>query len=252
MESILQVRDLTKIFNRKKVENFIAVDHISFDLFKGESLGIVGESGSGKTTVVRMITRLLNATMGEVIFNDEDILKLKGRNLRRIYKDIQMVFQSPYESFNPRYTLGKSVSEPMLNNGINKADAEKRTEMLFSRVGLNKELISRYPHEVSGGQCQRAGIARALGTNPKILICDECTSALDVTIQRQIIDLLNELRSEMDMSYLFISHDLAVVQAFCDRAVVMNKGRIVEEGSVEDIINNPKDEYTKELIECIL
>ena len=251
MEHILEVNKLTKVFKKKGVE-FVAVDNISFTLNKGESLGIVGESGSGKTTLVRMITRLLPSTYGEIILNGEDITHIKGRKLRNIYSNMQMVFQSPYDSFDGRHKFGRSMIEPMINNGFSKADAIKRAEQLFERCSLPKEMLDKFPHEVSGGQCQRAGIARAVSISPKLLICDECTSALDVTIQKEIIDLLNEFREEMDMSYLFISHDLGVVQSFCDRAIVMHNGKAVEEGAVDDISNNPQAQYTKDLIDSVL
>ena len=251
MEHILEVNKLTKIFKKKGME-FVAVDNISFVLNKGESLGIVGESGSGKTTLVRMITRLLPSTYGEIILNGEDITNIRGKKLRKAYANMQMVFQSPYDSFDGRYKLGRSIIEPMINNGYTKADALRRAEELFERCSLSKELLDKFPHEVSGGQCQRAGIARAVSICPKLLICDECTSALDVTIQREIIDLLNEFREEMDMSYLFISHDLGVVQSFCDRAIVMHNGKAVEEGDVDDIINNPRNEYTKNLVDSVI
>ena len=221
MEPLLKVNNLTRIFTRAGQPDFTAVNHISFDLYPGECLGLIGESGSGKTTVVNMITRLLDASMGSIVLDGEDITNAKGSELRKVYRKMQMVFQTP---------------------------------TLLKDCGLTPEFAARYPYQVSGGQCQRAAIARALAIKPKLLICDEATSALDVTIQQEILALLNELRSRhgAELSILFICHDIALVQQFCDRVLVMYKGNIVEQGKPNDVIRNPKDDYTKRLITSIL
>ena len=252
MEPILKMENLTKIFKKKGLEDHVAVDHVSFDLHKGECLGIVGESGSGKSTIVKMITRLYDATEGTITLDGKDVTKVKGRDQRELYKKIQMVFQMPFDSFDPRHNLGCGVGESLRNNGMSKEDTNKRVAELLEMCGLEPEFASRYPHQVSGGQCQRAAIARAIAIDPEILICDEATSALDVTVQRQVLDLLVELRKKLGMSYLFISHDLAVVQQICDRVLVLYHGKIVETGTPDEIINSPKDPYTKNLVESVL
>ncbi len=252
MKPILEVKNLYKTFHRKGVADIVAVDHISFDLYPHECLGIVGESGSGKSTTVNMIVRLLEPNEGNIILDGEDITKLKSNDLKRIYQKMQMVFQSPADSFNPRQKLITGICESLRNNGISKSEAEKEGRRLLELCGLSKEIGNRYPHQVSGGQCQRAAIARALAIHPAILILDEATSALDVTIQREIIDLLNDLRKQLGLSILFISHDIALVQEFCDKALVMYQGSIVEQGTPDEIIQNPKHEYTKRLIDSVL
>ncbi len=250
-EIILQVQNLKKVFTsgRKKV---IAVDDVSFELKQGECLGIVGESGSGKSTVAKMITHLEPATDGQVFLRGKDITNVKGRERREIYRTMQMVFQMPTESFDPRRTLGDGIGESLRNMGISRNETRKKVENLLEKCGLDVEFADRYPHQVSGGQCQRAAIARALAVEPEILICDEATSALDVTVQKQILELLIELKEKENLSFLFICHDLALVQAFCDRVIVMKDGRIVEEGRTEEIIAKPKSEYTKKLIASVL
>ena len=252
MKPILEVKNLHKTFHRKGVADIVAVDHISFDLYPHECLGIVGESGSGKSTTVNMIVRLLEPNEGNIILDGEDITKLKSNDLKRIYQKMQMVFQSPADSFNPRQKLITGICESLRNNGISKSEAEKEGRRLLELCGLSEEIGNRYPHQVSGGQCQRAAIARALAIHPAILILDEATSALDVTIQREIIDLLNDLRKQLGLSILFISHDIALVQEFCDKALVMYQGSIVEQGTPDEIIQNPKHEYTKRLIDSVL
>lgn len=254
MEKVLEVNNLTKVFRGKDKQDFTAVSHIDFCLYEGECLGIIGESGSGKSTTVNMVTRLIEPTDGNVILEGEDITHIKGKQLRSMYKKMQMVFQSPIESFDPRCTLGDGIAESLKNNGFSKKEAAAAVEKVLEKCGLDGSFAGRFPHEVSGGQCQRAAIARALAIDPTILICDEATSALDVTIQKEIIDLLRSLREShgKKLSILFICHDLALVQDFCDRVLVMHDGVIVEQGIPDEIIKNPKNDYTKRLIESVL
>ena len=254
MEVVLKVKDLTKVFRRAGQPDFTAVNRIGFELYPGECLGLIGESGSGKTTAVNLITRLLDASEGSIILDGEDITHAEGKELRRAYRKMQMVFQTPTESFDPRRTLGDGIGESLRNSGMSRAETKREVARLLTDCGLTPEFAQRYPHEVSGGQCQRAAIARALAIKPKLLICDEATSALDVTIQKEILALLGELRSRhgSGLSILFICHDIALVQQFCDRVLVMYKGEIVEQGRPDDVIRNPKDAYTKRLIDSIL
>ena len=252
MGCILKVEHLTKTFISQGRENYTAVDDVNFSMDYGEKLAIIGESGSGKTTIVNMITRLLDVTSGTVYLDGEEITNLSGKKLKRIYKKMQMVFQTPTESFDPRQTLGSGVAESLINHGMRKKEAMKEAENLLELCGLKKEFSKRYPHEVSGGQCQRAAIARAIAIKPKLLILDEATSALDVTVQKEILELLEELREERGMSYLFICHDIALVQNFCDRVLVMHQGKIIEEGSPDEVIRHPKETYTRRLIESVL
>lgn len=252
MNPILRAEHLTKIFSSRGREDYTAVDDVSFSLFPGEKLAIIGESGSGKTTVVNMITRLLDTTEGTIVLDGEDITCARGRDLKDIYKKMQMVFQNPTDSFDPRCTLGDGVSESLINHGMSKKEARKEAVRLLGLCGLEEEFAKRYPHEVSGGQCQRAAIARAIAIKPKVLILDEATSALDVTVQDDILNLLTDIKEEMDMAYLFICHDIALVQNFCDRVLVMYHGKIVEEGVPDEVIRHPKESYTKNLIDSIL
>ena len=250
--SILRVDNLTKVFTRKGQPDFTAVDHIGFAVEHGQCLGIIGESGSGKSTAAGMITRLIDPTEGTIALDGEDITGLKGRELRTAYRKMQMVFQTPIESFDPRRTLGDGVGESLRNFGHCAGEVNRRVAKLLQQCGLPADFAKRYPHQVSGGQCQRAAIARAIAIQPKLLICDEATSALDVTIQKEILALLSDLRRELNLSILFICHDIALVQQFCDRVLVMVKGRIVEEGVPDEVIRNPQNDYTKRLIESIL
>lgn len=251
MEPILEVRDLTKIFSGQE-QDFAALNGVSFCLYPGETLGIVGESGSGKSTLSRVICRLTEASGGQILLEGKDLSKAKGRELREAYRKLQMVFQSPSGSFDPRRTIGFSVGEGLLNQGFSRSQARNRSAELLEQCGLPAETGRQYPHQLSGGQCQRAAIARALALSPSILICDEATSALDVTVQKQIMELLGHLKESRSLSYLFISHNLALVQSFCDRILVMHEGRIVEEGETDQVIRFPQSEYTRYLIESVL
>ncbi|MDO5799211.1 MAG: ABC transporter ATP-binding protein [Eubacteriales bacterium] len=248
---ILKADHLKKVFISGK-KSMTAVDDVSFELERGECLGIVGESGSGKSTIAKMITHLESITEGQVFLKGKDITHARGKDLRETYQNIQMVFQMPMESFDPRCTLGDGIGESLRNMGITRVETRKRVENLLERCGLDKEYADRYPHQVSGGQCQRAAIARALAVSPEILICDEATSALDVTVQKQILELLIELKQKENLSFLLICHDLALVQKFCDRVLVLYHGKTVECGTPDEIINHPKMEYTKKLIDSVL
>lgn len=249
MSIILEAEHLTKVFTTKGKEVLKAVDDVSFQLKAGEILGIVGESGCGKSTLAKLITRLTDLTSGTLIFDGKDITNLSGRELKHFYGKIQMVFQNPLTSFDPRRTLGDGIGESLRNRGMKKEERNRRITEVLKQAGLSAEFADRYPHEVSGGQCQRAAIARALAVEPAILICDEATSALDVTIQKQIMDLLLELKEKQGLSFIFICHNLALVQMFCDRVLVLYDGKVAESGTTDEIINHPKEEYTKKLIE---
>lgn len=251
MSVLLEAEHLTKVFIRQGKKPFKAVDDVSFILKTGETLGIVGESGSGKSTLAKMITRLTDITDGTLKFEGKDITRLKQRQLKDVYGNIQMVFQNPVGSFDPRRTLGDGIGESLRNGGMKKKDVEEKVKKLLLQCGLEPEFAKRYPHEVSGGQCQRAAIARALAVEPKVLICDEATSALDVTIQKQIMGLLEELKEQSGLSFIFICHNLALVQMFCDKVLVLYEGKLVESGRPDDIINEPKEEYTKKLVDAV-
>ena len=259
-EVLLKAEKLKKIFTAGK-SSFAAVDEMSFELKRGECLGIVGESGSGKSTVARLVTGLLSCTEGKVLFYPSsgetetgciDISRAGVHQLRQAYRHMQMVFQMPAESFDPRRTLGDGIGESLRNMGIKGRELKTKVDNLLELCGLTPEFASRYPHQVSGGQCQRAAIARALALDPELLICDEATSALDVTVQKQIMELLIKLRQKNGLSVIFICHDLALVQMFCDRVIVMKQGKIVETGTPEEIIWSPREEYTRNLIESVL
>lgn len=250
MGRILEIKNLKKTFYKNK-KPYTAVDEISFYMEEGSCVGIVGESGCGKSTTAKMITRLAEPDSGRILLNGHEVIGGGKKDLKELYRNVQMVFQSPQDSFDPRCTLGDGIMESMLNNGMKKKDAKIRVKDLLSMVELEPEYADRYPHEVSGGQCQRAAIARALAVNPRLLICDEATSALDVTVQAQILKLLKKLREEIGLSILMICHDLALVQNFCDYVLVMYRGKIVEEGVPDEIIQRPKEEYTKMLVNSV-
>lgn len=252
MEPILESRNLTKIFSTEGKRAYTAVNQVSFQLREGEALGIVGESGCGKSTLARLICRLTDATSGSIYLQGQNITHAKGKKLREVYRQLQMVFQSPLGSFDPRKTIGHGIGESLANSGMSKKERAVRVAGLLEQCGLPGEFVCRYPHEISGGQCQRAAIARALAVGPRILICDEPTSALDVTVQKQIIELLVRLKQERRLSFLFICHNLALVQSFCDRALVMYEGSMVEEGSPDEVILTPKSDYTKRLLDAAL
>ncbi len=230
-----------------------AVDDISFDVYPGETMGLVGESGCGKTTLGRAIIRLIEPTKGEVIFKNKNFDSLRGMELRKMRKHIQIIFQDPYSSLNPRMTIGDAIFEPMLVHSMHESNIGRKSEVnkLLDRVGLKPEHYNRYPHEFSGGQRQRVCIARALALEPEFIICDESVSALDVSVQAQVLNLLNELKRERNLTYIFISHDLSVVKFMSDRMIVMNKGKIEEMGDPDMIYKNPASAYTKNLIDSI-
>lgn len=250
MQKILEIYNLKKTFYKNKIP-FTAVDGISFAMKKGECLGLVGESGCGKSTTAKMITHLTEPDEGSIFLNGEETLHLKGRALKNFYSRVQMVFQTPQDSFDPRCTLGDGIMEGMRNHGKSRKEAKERMLELLDMVELDREFALRFPHEVSGGQCQRAAIARALATEPELIICDEATSALDVTVQAQIIGLLRKLQKERGLSLLLICHDLALVQELCDRVIVMYQGKIIEEGAPDDVICHPKEAYTRILVDSV-
>ena len=229
-----------------------AVDGVSFDVAEGETLGLVGESGSGKSTTGYRILQLLKPTSGEIHFDGKELTALGREDLRRMRREMQIVFQDPYASLDPRMTVGDIVSEPLVVHGIgNRRDRGDRVRYLLDVVGFNPTFTNRYPHEFSGGQRQRVGIARALALNPKLIVCDEPVSALDVSIQAQILNLLKDLQRDFNLTYLFIAHDLAVVRSMSDRIAVMNRGKIVEIGPAEEVYGTPKEEYTKALLAAV-
>ncbi len=241
---VLEVRDVTKTFDTPDA-HIVACNHVSLSINQGQSLALVGESGSGKSTLARMITGLLAPDSGSIKILDQQVVGAKRAQLREIYRHVQMVFQNPVESFNPRRTLGASIIDAAANVGVSKAEARSRVPELLSEVGLPAEYALRYPSQVSGGECQRAAIARAMMFDPELIICDEATSALDVLVQAQIIDLINDLRKRRGMSLLFICHDLAVARAVSDDVAVMLGGRIVECGKSLQIIGHASHPYTQ-------
>lgn len=251
-EIILQCKNIKKKY-KKKDHYHIAANDISFNLKKGQSIGIVGESGSGKSTLARIIMNLENLDSGDIILNGKNITNIKGKKLNLVYKEMQMIFQDAIGSLNPKMTIGESIKEYVCSLcSVTKEAREEKVENLLELVGLPKEFKNRYPHELSGGQCQRVAIARALSSHPKILICDEITSALDVSVQAQVLELLTKMKKEFNISYIFITHDLALVSSFCDNIIVMKDGNIIEEGPTSKVINEPKYEYTKLLLKSIL
>ena len=258
LEPLLQIRNLKVgfpvrgVFGGTKRYN-MAVNGVSFDVKPGETLGLVGESGCGKTTLGRTLLRLIEPMSGEIIFEKQDITSLKGEPLQKLRREMQIVFQNPFSSLDPRMKIGDAVMEPLLIHGVGKTKQQRRVRVveLLERVGLSADAINRYPHQFSGGQRQRICIARSLALNPKFIICDESVSALDVSVQAQVLNLLKELQSDFQLTYIFISHDLSVVKFMSDRILVMNRGQIVEEGTAESIYQEPKEEYTQKLIAAI-
>ena len=250
--TVLELQEVTKVFPGRKGAQVRALDRVSFCIEEGESVGLIGPSGSGKSTVANAVCRFIDVTSGRILLRGCDITEARGKALRQVYKEVQMVFQSPRSSFDPRRTLGDGVGECLKNGGVGKAERRERVGELLERCGLPAAAADWYPHEVSGGQCQRAAIARALAAQPRLLVCDEATSALDVMAQRQILELLLELKAEGRLQLLFITHNLAVAQQCCDRLIVMDKGRIVEEGRMDDVVCRPQSEYTRRLIEAVL
>ena len=258
-EPILRVVNLKKHFPvtrgivfKKTIGTVQAVDDVSFDLYPGETLGLVGESGCGKTTTARTILRLEEPTAGEAFFQGRDIFKMSKSELRDLRSEITVIFQDPYASLNPRMTVGDIIAEPWsIHGGVRRNDRKKRTQELLEVVGLNPNNISRYPHQFSGGQRQRIGIARALAVDPKIIICDEPVSALDVSVQAQVVNLLGDIQKEFGVSYLFIAHDLAVVRHIVDRLAVMYLGKIVEQGDEFDVYDHTAHPYTQALLSAV-
>ena len=256
---LLQIKNLKTYFPIRNgffggITDYVkAVDNISFDIFAGETLGLVGESGCGKTTTGRTILRLNEPTSGQMLYKGKDIAAFNEQELREFRKEVQIIFQDPYSSLNPRMTVGNAIMEPMQVHGIfaNDNQRKERVEELLEKVSLGAEYYNRYPHEFSGGQRQRIGIARALAVNPKFIICDESVSALDVSVQAQVLNLLNDLKKELGLTYIFISHDLSVVKYMSDRMVVMQNGKIEEMGDADQIYLNAKTSYTKRLIAAI-
>lgn len=251
MEKILEVKNLRKTFYKSR-SLFSAVEDVSFHLMRGECLGLVGESGCGKSTTARLIAGLLEPDRGSVRLEGEEILGLKGKKKQAVYTKLQMVFQTPQDSFDPRCTLGDGIMESMRNRGMKKDQARERMYRLLEQVELDRSFGERYPHEVSGGECQRAAIARALAVDPRLVICDEATSALDVTVQAQIVELLKRLQKERKLSLLFICHDLALVQHMCQRVLVMYQGKIIEQGTPDEVIQHPREAYTRTLVDSVL
>lgn len=257
-EIILKAVNIKKYFPIKKglllktVGQVKAVDDVTLEVRQGETLGLVGESGCGKSTFGRTLIRLYEPTAGQIEFEGKDFLKVSGRSLRNLRKDIQMIFQDPYASLDPRMTVGQIIQQPFDIHGVgNGHEREKRVKELLELVGLKASHINRYPHEFSGGQRQRICIARAIALNPKVIICDEPVSALDVSIQAQILNLLKDLQEKLGLTYVFISHDLSVIEYFCDRVAVMYLGKIVELGTRDEMFADPKHPYTQALLSAI-
>jgi oligopeptide transport system ATP-binding protein len=256
---LLEVTDLVKHFPIKRgilidreVDQVRAVDGVSFQVQRGETLGLVGESGSGKSTACRAVLQLIKPTSGSVKFEGREIAGLGQRQMRPLRREMQMIFQDPYASLNPRKRVGQIVGDPLKRQGVaSGSELRRQVQELLERVGLSSEHFNRYPHEFSGGQRQRIGIARALSLKPKLVICDEPVSALDVSIQAQIVNLLDDLQDEFGLAYLFVAHDIGVVRHISDRIAVMNEGKIVEQGSADEVCERPKDEYTKKLLAAV-
>jgi len=252
-EELVRVRGLFKHFPVEGSDDVVrAVDGVTFEVVRGETLGLVGESGCGKSTVGRCLLRLIEPTRGEITFDGRDVLSLSGGDLRRLRREMQIIFQDPYASLNPRMRVRDIVGEPLRVHGVGeRGEVRERVAELLRKVGLDPDYMDRYPHEFSGGQRQRIGIARALALNPRLIVADEPVSALDVSVQAQVINLLEELQHEFDLTYLFISHGLAVVEHISDRVAVMYLGRIVEVATAEELYANPLHPYTRALLSAI-
>ena len=259
-DNLVQARDLKMYFPvtsgiifQRKVADVKAVDGVTFDVKRGETLGLVGESGCGKTTLGRMILLLYKPTAGSVLINNQDLTKLSSGELRRMRRHMQMIFQDPYASLNPRMTIGSIIAEPLIIHGLVKGRKERneKVQELMRVVGLNPYYTNRYPHEFSGGQRQRIGIARAIAVQPAFIVCDEAVSALDVSIQAQIINLLEDLQSQFGLTYLFIAHDLSVVRHISDRVAVMYLGKLMEVADRQELYENPLHPYTKALLSAV-
>ena len=250
-QPLVQVKDVCKYFHVGKNADLKAVDHVSFDIYKGETVGLVGESGCGKSTMGRCMIRLYEPTSGEVLYEGKDITKLSKAEQKEFCGKVQMIFQNPYASLNSRMTVKEIVGEGLIQQGMSKKDADAKVEQLLKTVGLNKDHMSRFPHEFSGGQRQRIGIARALSVDPDFIICDEPISALDVSVQAQVINMLKDLQEERGLTYLFIAHDLSVVKYISDRVIVMYLGTVVETAETEELYGNTMHPYTKALLSAI-
>ncbi len=250
-QPLVQVKDVCKYFHVGKNADLKAVDHVSFDIYKGETVGLVGESGCGKSTMGRCMIRLYDPTSGKVLYEGKDITKLSKEEQKQFCQKVQMIFQNPYASLNSRMTVKEIVGEGLIQHGMPKKEADAKVQKLLETVGLNKDHMSRFPHEFSGGQRQRIGIARALSVDPDFIICDEPISALDVSVQAQVINMLKELQEERGLTYLFIAHDLSVVKYISDRVIVMYLGTVVETAETEELYNNTLHPYTKALLSAI-
>lgn len=250
-QPLIQVKNLCKYFKVGKHAELKAVDRVSFDIYKGETVGLVGESGCGKSTTGRCMIRLYEPTSGEVLYDGQDITKLSKSEQKKFCQKVQMIFQNPYASLNARMTVKEIVGEGLKQHGATQKEADQKVQELLETVGLNKDHMSRFPHEFSGGQRQRIGIARALSVDPEFIICDEPISALDVSVQAQVINMLKDLQNERGLTYLFIAHDLSVVKYISDRVIVMYLGMIVEEAETEELYANPRHPYTKVLLSAI-
>lgn len=250
-QPLVQVKDLCKYFHVSRTAELKAVDGVSFDIYKGETVSLVGESGCGKSTTGRCMIRLYDPTKGQVIYDGKDITKLSKEEQKEFCKKVQMIFQNPYASLNPRMTVKEIVGEGLKQHGMVQKNVDEKVEELLETVGLNKDHMSRFPHEFSGGQRQRIGIARALSVDPEFIICDEPISALDVSIQAQVINMLKNLQETMGLTYLFIAHDLSVVKYISDRVVVMYLGTLVETAETEELYANPSHPYTQALLSAI-